>query len=471
LLQGGDYGDFVEKVELPDKVIIPLKQGFSAETDCLVIKGERVRAGQIIGRDDHTWSSPVHSSINGVVEHFATFTEGAEPHYGVLIRRDHSDERGYTPLPGAGSADKSPYEIGDLLYLAGVTALGSSGIPSSHHTSDLDLKDVKSLVVNGLSGEPFSLPQEQLLYGREKEFMTGLSLLMKLLGLEDDVHIVLKKGARKDLNAEALPGGAKLHFVKNRYPFDMAEIVTEIATGLPVPDGGTPSEVGAVVVTVQDVIHVYEAVVLGKPLIERIVAVGGPGIARPRLMKVPVGTPMEWLLVGNMKGSAQPRILAGGGMRGRPIESVGHPVDRSFSALTVLEENTERDLLSFMAPGLSALSTSRAYLSNFFTRRTRKAETNLQGERRPCIYCSYCEDLCPRGLVPHIYSRQVSHDMAEDALKFGIEACIECGLCSFACPSKLPLLEDIRKGKALIESNGIWSHPTGLKKLEGEGKI
>ena len=135
-LSGGKYAATIERTDLPDKVIIPLKQGFSAETDCLVVKGERVRVGQIIGRDDHTWSSPVHSSINGVVEHFETFTEGNEPHYGVLIRRDHSDERGYVPLPSAGSADKSPDEIGDLLYLAGVTALGSSGIPSSHHTSD-----------------------------------------------------------------------------------------------------------------------------------------------------------------------------------------------------------------------------------------------------------------------------------------------------------------------------------------------
>jgi Na+-transporting NADH:ubiquinone oxidoreductase subunit A len=146
-------------------------------------------------------------------------------------------------------------------------------------------------------------------------------------------------------------------------------------------------------------------------------------------------------------------------------------VDRSFSALTVLEENRDRDLLSFLNPGFSLLSTSRSYLSNFFKGLTRRAETNIQGEGRPCIYCSYCEDVCPRGLVPHLYSRQVRYGFAEEALKFGIEACIECGLCSFACPSKLALLEDIKEGKNLIEESGQWSHPTGLKKLEEEGKL
>jgi len=117
------------------------------------------------------------------------------------------------------------------------------------------------------------------------------------------------------------------------------------------------------------------------------------------------------------------------------------------------------------------LSFSRQYISSFLRKISRKAETNLQGEVRPCIYCSYCEDICPRQLVPHLYSKYVRHDLAEDAIKYGLGACIECGLCTFACPSKIPLLEDITEGKKVLEELGRWSHPTGLKKLEAEGKL
>lgn len=466
-LQGGDYSGPIEKAELPDKVIIPLKQGFSAETQCLVKKGDHVRAGQIIGRDDHTWSSPVHSSINGVVEYFETFMEGNEPHYGVVIRRDHKDERGYVPIPTAGSADKSAEEISEILYLAGVTALGSTGIPSLHHTSDLKPAEVKGLVINGLSGEPFSLKQERLLEGRVKDFITGIEILARLFHLEDNIHVAFSKTATiaTEVRASA-PKGLSVHTFENKYPLDMDVIVSELVTGQKVPDGGTPSEIGLVVLTVQDVLHVYEALVIGKPLIERTVAVGGPGTEQSRLVNVAVGSPIEWLVLGNLKGGAEERILVGGAMRGVPLESARHPVERTFSSLTLLEENREREFLSFLRPGFSVLSYSREYFSSFFRGLARRAETNIQGEGRACIYCSYCEDICPRRLVPHLYSRYIKHDMAEEAIKYGLESCIECGLCTFTCPSKIPLLEDILEGKKVLEERGRWSHVSGFKKLE-----
>ena len=471
-LKGAEFQGDIEKLDLPEKVIIPLKQGFSVETQCLVKKGDRVRVGQIIGRDDHTWSSPVHSSINGVVEYFESFTEGREPHYGVVIRRDHRDERGYVPIPTAGSTDKTREEISEILYLAGVTALGSTGIPSFHHTSDMEIGDVRHLVINGLSSEPFSLPQGKLLEGRTGHFATGIELLMKLLDLKENTHIVLdRKTTQPSQLKSSLPGGIRIHTFESRYPFDTDVIATELATGLKVPDGGTPSEVGALHLNIQDVLHVYEAVLIGKPLIERHISVGGPAADESRILKVAIGSPVEWLVLGNIKKGVEERILVGGAMRGVPLEVASHPVERHFSALTLLEENREREFMYFLDPGLSALSFSRQYISSFLRKIARKAETNLQGEVRPCIYCTYCEDICPRGLLPHLYSKYVRHDLAEDAIKYGLAACMECGLCTFTCPSKIPLLEDIMEGKKVLEELGRWSHPIGLQKLKAEGKI
>lgn len=471
-IRGADYADGIVHLPLPDKIIIPLNQGFSVETQSLVKKGDPVRAGQIIGRDDHTWSSPVHASVNGVVEGFESFFEKNESFYGVVIRRDHEDDRGYVPIKGAGAGEKSREEISEILYLAGVTALGSTGIPSFHHTSDIDLADVKALVINGLCAEPFSLPQDKLLRGRGEAFRVGLDLLMHLLALEGNVHIVLPKGTDISEETEAFKNErVKVHFFENRYPFDMDAIATELATGKRVPDGGTPSEVGVVHVTFQDVFHVYEAIVLGKPVIDRFIALGGPGVNRSRLFRVAVGTPVEWLLLGNIPDGIEARILVGGAMRGTPLESASHPVDRTVSSLTVLEENREREFLYFLRPGASVISYSREYISSFFKGAGRNAETNIQGERRTCIFCSYCEDICPRRLVPHLYSRYVNHEMAEDAVKYGMEACIECGLCTFVCPSKIELMEHIIEGKKALEEKGRWTHPAGLRKLEAEGKI
>lgn len=471
-LKGADFSDRIEMLPLPDKVIIPLKQGFSAETQCLVKKGDRVRRGQIIGRDDHTYSSPVHASINGVVEHFESFMEGHEPHYGVVIRREHGDERGYAPIPGAGSADKTRQEISEILYLAGVTALGATGIPSFQHTSDLELADVKALVVNGLSAEPFSLPRGLLLTGRIKHFSTGLRLLMKLLGIDENVHVAIHQDLAIAQELESHVGKAvKVHRFERRYPLDLDEIITEITTGKRAPDGGTPSEVGVVLVNVEDILHVHDAVVLGKPLIDRVISLGGPGFKRNSLVSVAVGTPVEWLILGDIEDGLEERILVGGAMRGKPLEIAAHPVERHFSSLTILEENREREFLYFLKPGFSTISFTREFLSAFFRKTVRRAETNLQGEQRACIYCGYCEDICPRRLVPHVYSRMVSFNMAEEAIRYGMAACVECGLCTFACPSKIPLLAAIRRGKKELEEKGRWSHPIGLRKLEAEGKL
>jgi len=471
-LDGACYPDKIEASALPDKVIIPLKQGFSVETQCLVKKGERVRAGQIIGRDDHTYSSPVHSPINGVVEHFESFTEKHEPHYGVLIRRDHEDNRGYLPVSGSGSADKTREEISEILYLSGVTSLGSTGIPSFHHTSDLAVDDVEALVVNGLSAEPFSLPYEQLINGRVDEFMAGLNLLTRLLKIDRNIHLAFAEGSgiadglKKGINKKIT-----LHLQEPRYPLDCDEIITEITTGRRVPDGGTPSEVGVVLLTAQDILHVYDAVVSGKPLIEKTVAIGGTGCRKGQLLSALIGTPIEWLILDNIRKGIGKRVLIGGGMRGAPLESPSHPLERTFTSIAVLEENKEREFLYFLRPGSTSISFSRSFLSSLYPARKRMPETNIQGEKRPCIYCSYCEDACPRQLVPHLYSRMVNSDLTEEALRYGMEACIECGLCTFVCPSKISLAEDIQKGKKVLEKREIWVHPSGLGRLKAEGKI
>lgn len=57
----------IVKVSLPEIITIPLKQGFGCENPSLVKKGDKVKAGQIIGRDDDSISTPVHSSVSGKV--------------------------------------------------------------------------------------------------------------------------------------------------------------------------------------------------------------------------------------------------------------------------------------------------------------------------------------------------------------------------------------------------------------------
>ena len=79
----------------------------------------------------------------------------------------------------------------------------------------------------------------------------------------------------------------------------------------------------------------------------------------------------------------------------------------------------------------------------------------------PCVRCGWCIEACPTGVHP---ARLLEASQREDeplARKFGLHACIECGICSYVCPSRLPLLGSIRKSKTplvLTRDEPVASH-------------
>jgi len=143
------------------------------------------------------------------------------------------------------------------------------------------------------------------------------------------------------------------------------------------------------------------------------------------------------------------------------------PVGREVGAIAALEENRKRRFLFFLRPGFSCDSKARVFVSNWLPFLPRHLDTSINGEHRPCIQCSYCEDVCPRPLLPHLLQKYCTHqaidkatqkpfyDMLEDAKNLRLMGCIECGLCTYVCPSKLPIMTDIQKGKAQLQKEGL----------------
>lgn len=127
------------------------------------------------------------------------------------------------------------------------------------------------------------------------------------------------------------------------------------------------------------------------------------------------------------------------------------PIDKTFSQIIGIPENSEREFLAFVWPGFVKDSYSRSFAA-YFMRSKKQCDTNMQGEERPCFQCGYCLEVCPVRIMPTLINRYIGRGINENLMKYGIFNCIDCNLCSYVCPSKIPLAKNLKNAKSkLIE--------------------
>jgi electron transport complex protein RnfC len=198
-----------------------------------------------------------------------------------------------------------------------------------------------------------------------------------------------------------------------KYPQGSEKQLIQAVTGRKVPAMALPSSVGVVVQNVATAKAIYDAVVYGKPLYEKVVTVAGKGIARPANLQVKIGTKIRDIVeyLGGVKPGLA-KIIMGGPMMGFAISSLDIPVMKTTSAILFLSED--------------------------------EIDTRPHSQ---CIRCGWCLDACPMGLEPKEIGIYVEANRAEDTAQFGVFDCFECGSCSYVCPAKRPLVQFVRLAK------------------------
>jgi electron transport complex protein RnfC len=178
-------------------------------------------------------------------------------------------------------------------------------------------------------------------------------------------------------------------------------------------------DVGVVPFNVATVFAVYEAVQKNKPLVERLVTVTGKGLPRPSNFRVRIGTPVGSLIeaAGGMPENAG-KIIGGGPMMGKALSTADIPVNKGCSGILLMDDS----------------ETKRPPL-------------------RTCIRCARCVSVCPMGLEPYLLMPLAERQLYDRAETERTADCIECGSCSYICPSARPLLDYIRLGKTAVLKN------------------
>jgi electron transport complex protein RnfC len=207
--------------------------------------------------------------------------------------------------------------------------------------------------------------------------------------------------------------GVKVVALPVKYPQGAEKQLIEALTKREVPSGGLPMDVGCLVHNVGTAVAVYQAVAMRKPLMERVVTVTGEGVVEPKNVRVRIGTLFSEVInfAGGYRETAA-KLIMGGPMMGLAQHTDQVPVIKGTSGIVVLNGNSA-----------------------------------ILPQPRTCIGCSRCLEVCPIHLAPTLLGTLVEFNRIEAAMKKYLLDCIECGSCTFICPTKRNLVHLIKLGK------------------------
>lgn len=402
---------------LLDKYTVIIHQNIGAPPEPVVKKGDAVKKGDLLAKATGFVSVPLHAPTSGTVsalEKCPGPTGISVP--SIEITADGEDTWGECMEPIADWQNADPGVLKQRVADAGIVGMGGAGFPS--HVKLSPTKPIDTLILNGAECEPYLTADHRLMLEDAESVMLGAAILARILGLDSAIIGVEnnKPDAIEKLNEVAGKYKVTVQGLPVNYPQGAEKQLIYALTVREVPIGGLPMDVGCVVQNVASAAAVAEAVIKGRPSIERITTVTGEPLVNPGNWRFRIGTPISKAieLAGGI--SEQPaKLLLGGPMMGFAQNSLDVTVMKNTSGILLIP-----------------VGTASQYTSE------------------PCIRCGRCVEACPMDILPATISQAVENERFDWAAQLNVLACIECGSCSYVCPSHRPLNQHFKRAKAEI---------------------
>jgi electron transport complex protein RnfC len=415
-------GSEIRELPVPAQVSIPLNQHIGASPRILVEKGDMVKVGQLIAEGEGFISANIHSSVSGKVikvNEIIDISGYKRKAISIKVEADEWGEEIDRSTEPVREISLEPHEIVQKINKSGIVGMGGATFPSHVKLMLPRGKKAEYLIVNGAECEPYLTSDHVLMLEKSEQILIGTTIMMKaldvdkaLIGIENNKPDAI---AQMSVQAEHYPG-IQVQGLKVKYPQGGEKQLIKALIDREVPSGGLPIDVGAVVFNVGTLLATYQAIQKNKPLFERVVTISGKNVANPGNYMVRIGTPVSALIeAGGGLPENTGKIISGGPMMGKALNSLEVPIIKGTSGITLLPETESR----------------RKQIQN-------------------CIRCSKCITVCPMGLEPYLLMPLGERELFERMEEENAMDCIECGSCSYICPSNRPLLDYIRLGKVVI---------------------
>ena len=386
-----------------DTVRIIMNMNIGAPSQPCVAKGDHVKIGQVIGEPVGFLGLPVHASVSGEVVSVEPIPYLSEqPAMCVTIHNDFADE--WVELHPLGSVETvDPALIIPAIKNAGICGLGGASFPTHVKLSIKPEQKCDCIIANGAECETHLTCDHRLMLENPVRVVDGLRAAMRAINVKEGI-IAIEDNKPDAIEAmrKACQGreGVRVQVLKTKYPQGGEKQLIEAVTGRQVPSGGLPIQAGVIVMNVATCAAVADAVIDGKPLVERIVTVTG-AVREPANLRLRIGTITEDIIgeCGGFSGDVG-KVIFGGAMTGMCAPNTSIPIAKATGGILVLDKQDAASV-----------------------------------EEGPCLRCGKCVEVCPIGLHPLKIKIAADADRIDECKQLHVLDCTLCGSCSFICPA------------------------------------
>lgn len=400
-----------------------------------VSEGDSVKKGQLLFEDKKTpgvrYTSPASGKVIGV-------HRGAKRALlSVVIEVAGDEEEHFEQHVGTAPDQLSRQQVRDTLVESGLwTALRTrpySKVP-------MPASAPHSIFVTAIDTNPLAADPQAVLRESEDDFARGLTLLGKLT--EGPVYVCKAPGVSIAV--------AEAQVVEFAGPHPAGLPGTHIHFLDPVGAAKTVWHIGY-----QDVVACGKLFATGSLWTERVVALGGPQVEQPRLLRTRQGACLSELTAGQLQ-PGENRVIAGSVLAGRvasgPLDFLG----RYHAQVSVLAEGREREFLGWQKPGVDKFSIKNVFASKLLPSQLFDFTTSTEGSDRAMVPIGSYEQVMPLDILATLLLRAL---IVEDTDRAQALGCLELdeedlGLCTFACPGKHEYGPILRRNLARIEREG-----------------
>lgn len=400
--------------------------------------GDRVKLGQELFSDKKTDGVIYTAPAAGTV---AAIHRGARRVLqSVVIDLEGDDEESFASYPAGELKSLGRDKVRENLLRSGQwTALRTrpfSKVPSPE-------SDPHAIFVTAMDTQPLAGDPQVVIGEAAQDFNNGLAVLSRLT--DGKVFVCTAAAAQLDV-----PESDQIEVHTFSGPHPAGNAGTHIHFLDPVSSHKTVWTIGY-----QDVIAYGRLFTSGRISVERIIALGGPQVEQPRLLRTRLGANVEELTAGQLK-SGDNRLISGSVFGGRSATGPFAFLGRYHNQISVLQEGHERPFLHYLSLGGNRFSALPIYLSHFLGGKRFNFTTSTNGSERAMVPVGSYERVMPLDILPTQLLRALIVGDTETAQQLG---CLELdeedlALCTFVCPGKYEYGPILRENLTKIEREG-----------------